>query len=84
MMVTSDPLSQQRSVKRTERHLLWLRSNLGKHSITVRVERELLILRAAVAVDAAVERALQNPRTAAKPTKPNRTKALNHKRKERA
>jgi len=86
-MAKQGMLAQLKALRRAEQHVLWLRANLPKHPITLRVERELLIRRTAVAVGAAVERALQNPRTAAKPNRPsqtNQTKALNHKSKERA
>ena len=45
MMAVRGLLARVRSLKRCERHLLWLRANLGEHSITVRVERELIVQR---------------------------------------
>lgn len=61
MMAAGGSLSQQRSVKRCERHLLWLRANLGEHSITVGAERELIVQREqwALAAGDAVARTVQ-------------------------
>ena len=61
MMAAGGSLSQQRKLKRCERHLQWLRANLGEHSITVRVERELIVQREqwALAAGDAVARTVQ-------------------------
>lgn len=45
MMAVRGLLARVRSLKRAERHLLWLRANLGEHSITIRPERELIVQR---------------------------------------
>lgn len=50
MMAAGGSLSQQRSLKRAERHLLWLRENMPNHSITNRVERELIVQRTQLAL----------------------------------
>lgn len=42
-------LAQIRALRRAEQHVLWLRKNLGKHQITLRVERELLLRRTELA-----------------------------------
>lgn len=61
MMAVRGSLSQQRKLKRCERHLLWLRENMPNHSITVRVERELIVQREqwALAAGDAVARTVQ-------------------------
>ena len=50
-----------KALQRVQRHLLWLRANLGEHSITVRAERELIVQRARLALAAgdAVARTVQ-------------------------
>lgn len=51
-MAKQGRLAQMRALRRAERHILWLRANLGKHPITGRTERELLIRRTRIAIDA--------------------------------
>ena len=51
-MAKQGMLAQLQALRRAEQHVLWLRANLSKHPITLRVERELLVRRTAVAVDA--------------------------------
>lgn len=43
-------LSDIKQLKRAEQHVQWLRANLPKHTITQRVERELLLRRTALAI----------------------------------
>ncbi len=43
-------LAKVRQLKRAEQHVQWLRENLPKHSITHRVERELLLRRTELAI----------------------------------
>lgn len=45
-------LAEIEQLRRAERHVLWLRANLPKHSITRRVERELVVRRTAMALAA--------------------------------
>lgn len=42
-------LADIRQLQRDERHITWLRTNLPKHKITNRAERELTLLRTAIA-----------------------------------
>lgn len=51
MMVAGGLLARVRSLKRAERHVLWLRENMPNHSITNRVERELIVQRTQLALD---------------------------------
>lgn len=69
-------LADIKQLRRAERHVQWPRANLGKHQITVRVERELLLRRTTVAVDAGttVAAVLQSVRRPAANPKPQRTK----------
>ncbi len=43
-------LAEVKQLKRAEQHVQWLRENLPKHSITLRVERELLLRRTELAI----------------------------------
>jgi hypothetical protein len=43
-------LAKVLQLKRAEQHVQWLRENLPKHSITQRVERELLLRRTELAI----------------------------------
>ncbi len=54
-------LAEIKQLRRAERHVLWLRANLPKHSVTRRVERELLVRRTALALAAGLtaERAVR-------------------------
>ncbi len=45
-------LADVKQLQRAQRHVQWLRANLPKHSITRRVERELLVRRTAMALAA--------------------------------
>ena len=57
-----------RALRQLERHVLWLRANLPKHSITRRAERELLVRRTDLAlalgdtVQAAIQQTVQRKR----------------------
>lgn len=64
-MAKQGMLAQLQALRRAEQHVLWLRANLPKHRITVRVERELLVRRTAVAVGAGttVEAVLRSVRS---------------------
>ncbi len=75
-MAKQGMLAQIRALRRAEQHVLWLRANLSKHQITLRVERELLLRRTTVAVDAGttVDAVLQSVRRPAANPKPQRTK----------
>ena len=73
-------LAEVKQLKRAEQHAQWLRANLPKHSITQRVERELLLRRTELAIThgdtvSSVCSSVAN-------CKPNQ--AWVHKRKERA
>lgn len=52
MTITHKTLKDLRALQRAEHHVQWLRANLGKHQITQRVERELLVRRTRIAIDA--------------------------------
>ena len=43
-------LAEVKQLKRAEQHVQWLRANLPKHSITLRLERELLLRRTELAI----------------------------------
>lgn len=75
-MAKQGMLAQLKALRRAEQHVLWLRANLSKHPITVRVERELLVRRTAVAVGAGttVEAVLQSVQRPAANPKPQCTK----------
>ena len=49
-MAKQGMLAQIRALRRAEQHVLWLRTNLSKHPITLRVERELLLRRTDLAI----------------------------------
>ena len=49
-MAKQNILAQIRALRRAEQHVLWLRTNLSKHPITLRVERELLLRRTDLAI----------------------------------
>ena len=51
-MVKRGLLAEVRQLQRAERHIRWLRTNLPKHSITRRVERELQVRRTDLAIAA--------------------------------
>ena len=75
-MAKQGMLAQLQALRRAEQHVLWLRANLPKHQITLRVERELLVRRTTVAVDAGttVAAVLQSVRRPAANPKPQCTK----------
>ena len=75
-MAKQGMLAQLKALRRAEQHVLWLRANLPKHSITLRVERELLVRRTAVAVSAGttVEAVLQSVQRPVANPKSQRTK----------
>ncbi|MBM3616755.1 MAG: hypothetical protein FJX28_15420 [Alphaproteobacteria bacterium] len=75
-MAKQGMLAQLQALRRAEQHVLWLRANLSKHPITLRVERELLLRRTAVAVRAGttVDAVLQSVQLPAANPKPQRTK----------
>ena len=75
-MAKQGMLAQLQALRRAEQHVLWLRANLSKHPITLRVERELLLRRTAVAVHAGttVDAVLQSVQRPAANPKPQRTK----------
>lgn len=75
-MAKQGRLAQMLALRRAERHILWLRANLGKHPITLRVERELLVRRTAVAVSVGttVDTVLQRVKRPANNPKPQSTK----------
>ena len=50
MMAKRTVLAEVKQLKRAEQHVQWLRENLPKHSITHRVERELLLRRTELAI----------------------------------
>ena len=50
MMAKRTVLAEVKQLKRAEQHVQWLRENLPKHSITQRVERELLLRRTDLAI----------------------------------
>ena len=64
-MAKQGMLAQLKALRRAEQHVLWLRANVSKHPITVRVERELWVRRTAVAVHAGttVEAVLRSVRS---------------------
>lgn len=75
-MAVHSMLAQIRALRRAEQHVVWLRANLPKHPITLRVERELLLRRTAVAVGAGttVDAVLQSVQRPADNPKPQCTK----------
>lgn len=50
MMAQRTVLAEVKQLKRAEQHVQWLRANLSKHTITQRVERELLLRRTELAI----------------------------------
>lgn len=69
-------LAEVKQLKRAEQHVQWLRANLPKHPITLRVEHELLVRRTVIAIDAGttVEAVLQSVQRPADNPKPQCTK----------
>jgi hypothetical protein len=49
-MAKRSVLADIKQLRRAEQHVQWLRENLPKHSITQRVERELLLRRTLLAI----------------------------------
>jgi hypothetical protein len=49
-MAKRSVLADIKQLRRAEQHVQWLRENLPKHSITLRVERELLLRRTDLAL----------------------------------